>query len=164
MENTVKFKTECLKVQKNISLHIYGDGPLRAILKKQIDTLQLSSIVTLDGVSAHSTLMKKLADADLLVVPSIELENDIDGVPTVIAEAMAVKTPVLATSIAGIGEMIIDKETGFLVVSDNVEKLTQYIELLVKSAPMRNEVIPTAYAKVAEEYALNLAIELSETT
>jgi colanic acid/amylovoran biosynthesis glycosyltransferase len=108
--------------------------------------------------------MRKLAEADLLIVPSVELKNDIDGVPTVIAEAMAVRTPVLATPIAGIGEMVEDNVTGFLVEPNNVALLKAKIELLVTDQKTRTSVIPKAVSKVSEEYRMTLAQELSNAT
>ena len=112
------------------------------VLEKKIKALQLSNVITLYGMLEHAPLMRKLAEADLLIVPSVELKNDIDGVPTVIAEAMAVRTPVLATPIAGIGEMVEDNVTGFLVEPNNVALLKAKIELLVTDQKTRTSVIP----------------------
>jgi glycosyltransferase involved in cell wall biosynthesis len=146
------------------SLDIYGSGPLGQVLEKKIKALQLSNVITLYGMLEHAPLMRKLAEADLLIVPSVELKNDIDGVPTVIAEAMAVRTPVLATPIAGIGEMVEDNVTGFLVEPNNVALLKAKIELLVTDQKTRTSVIPEAISKVSEEYRMTLAQELSNAT
>ena len=146
------------------SLDIYGSGPLGQVLEKKIEALQLSNVITLYGKLEHAPLMRKLAEADLLIVPSVELKNDIDGVPTVIAEAMAVRTPVLATPIAGIGEMVEDNVTGFLVEPNNVALLKAKIELLVTDQKTRTSVIPKAVSKVSEEYRMTLAQELSNAT
>ena len=152
-----------LSILAKTSLDIYGSGPLGQVLEKKIEELQLGNVITLYGMLEHVPLMRKLAEADLLIVPSVALKNDIDGVPTVIAEAMAVRTPVLATTIAGIGEMVEDNVTGFLVDPNNVELLKAKIELLVSDQKTRIRVIPQAISKVSEEYRITLAQELSNT-
>ncbi|PCJ67886.1 MAG: hypothetical protein COA58_01735 [Bacteroidetes bacterium] len=151
-------------VQKSINLSIYGDGPLEEELRNIICNNGLQSVVTLKGMYEHTQLMKALAESDLLIVPSVELKNDIDGVPTVIAEAMAVKTPVLATPIAGIEEMVIHQKTGFISPANNVEGLAEVLSGLVVDGNLRNRVVEQAFEKVSLEYRLTLAEEIGINT
>ena len=148
------------QIKNKIQLKIYGDGPLMDQLSNLIAENNLKSSIELMGMLEHTPLMKMLAQADLLVVPSIELENDIDGVPTVIAEAMAVKTPVLATPIAGINEMVVDRETGFVVSENNVNELSDTLTFLIDNESERSKVIDEAFSKVSKEYRLTLAEEI----
>lgn len=143
-----------------VSLDIYGSGPLLVSLRKQIEDEGLQDTVAIHGMLAHRPLMSKLAAADLLVVPSVELKKDIDGVPTVIAEAMAVRTPVLATPIAGIGEMVEDGVTGFLIAPKDSQSLKDKLASLVTNRELRTSVIPAAVNKVSEEYRMTLVQEL----
>jgi colanic acid/amylovoran biosynthesis glycosyltransferase len=149
-----------VEIQSKIMLKIYGDGPLMNHLLNQISKNNLKSSIELMGMFEHTPLMKALAEADILVVPSIELVNDIDGVPTVIAEAMAVKTPVIATPIAGINEMIVDQKTGFIVSENNADELSNKLEFLVENESERNKVVNEAFSKVSKEYRLTLAEEI----
>lgn len=63
------------------------------------------------------------AIADLLVLPSYS-----EGRPTVIYEAMASETPVLATAVGGVPEQVEDGQTGWLVEPGDVEALRSGIE------------------------------------
>ena len=64
--------------------------------------------------------------ADLFVLPS-----HFEARPTVIYEAMAAKTPVLASNVGGIPEMIVDGETGVLVPPHDRERLTATLDRLL---------------------------------
>ncbi|WP_324664327.1 glycosyltransferase family 4 protein [Haloarcula sediminis] len=64
--------------------------------------------------------------ADVLVHPSWR-----EGRPTVIYEAMAAKTPVLASNVGGIPEMVVDGETGVLVPPHDPEQLSRVLDELL---------------------------------
>jgi len=64
--------------------------------------------------------------ADLFVLPS-----HFEARPTVIYEAMAAKTPVLASNVGGIPEMIVDGETGMLVPPHDPDQLRETLEYLL---------------------------------
>ncbi len=71
---------------------LLGDGPLRSRLERQVTALGLTEYVTFAG---HiSVAAPYIAHADLLVLPSL-----FEGFPNVVLEAMALKTPVLASDI-----------------------------------------------------------------
>ena len=64
--------------------------------------------------------------ADALVHPSWR-----EGRPTVIYEAMAAKTPVVASNVGGIPEMVVDGETGVLVAPHDAEGLSHVLDELL---------------------------------
>ncbi|WP_262178045.1 glycosyltransferase family 4 protein [Haloarcula laminariae] len=64
--------------------------------------------------------------ADLLVLPS-----HFEARPTVIYEAMAAETPVLASNVGGIPEMVVDGETGVLVPPHDAQKLSETLDYLL---------------------------------
>ena len=151
------------EVIDSIQLKIYGDGPLKEHLTSLIEDKNLNTTIKLMGKLDHGPLMKVLANAQMLIVPSIELQNDIDGVPTVIAEAMAVKTPVVATPIAGIKEMVADGITGFVVPENDSQSLANTISRLVLNPSEKTKVVDEAFNKVSKEYKLTLAEEIGST-
>jgi glycosyltransferase involved in cell wall biosynthesis len=65
-----------------------------------------------------------LNQLDLIIVPSVCYENR----PTIIVEALAMKTPVVASKIGGIGELIADEQNGLLFEAGNVAELTQKLQ------------------------------------
>jgi len=64
--------------------------------------------------------------ADLLVLPS-----HFEARPTVIYEAMAARSPVLASNVGGIPEMVVDGETGVLVPPHDAETLRETLDYLL---------------------------------
>jgi len=137
---------------------IYGEGPMRNQLTRLINHYHLTDRVTLAGKTEHSDVLTEISEADLLVAPSISLTHDIDGIPTVLAEAMLLKTPVLTTAVGGILELITDGETGFIVNANDAEALADRL-LSLQDVALRNRIIPAAFQKASHEYTHTFATE-----
>ncbi|TAK03556.1 glycosyltransferase [Patescibacteria group bacterium] len=88
-------------------LHVAGEGSLAAFVS---DRAKHDKRITYHGFVSQEPLMKLLALCDATLVPSLCYENS----PTVIYESLAVGTPVVASRIGGVGELIRDGENGFL--------------------------------------------------
>jgi glycosyltransferase involved in cell wall biosynthesis len=96
--------------------HIVGDGLQRQVLRTRIGKLGLSEAVTMKGGLPFNRVLDELAWADvLLFTGKIASDGDRDGLPNVVLEAMAVGTPVIATDVAGIPELIEDGRNGVLL-------------------------------------------------
>jgi colanic acid/amylovoran biosynthesis glycosyltransferase len=104
--------------------------------------------------------MKKIALSDLMVVPSIESKDDIDGIPTVIPEAMILGVPVIATDVGGISELIEDMNTGFLLKSQELSALASRISTAIEKREDWGRIVHNAKLKVLKEYELNLSDKL----
>lgn len=95
---------------------IGGDGDLREELASEAAALGLSERVLLPGHVAWQDTPDLYALCDVVVVPSVMAENgNKDGLPSVLLEAMASATPVVASRIAGIPDVVVDGENGYLV-------------------------------------------------
>lgn len=104
----------------DIHLTIVGDGAMRESLVSQIDTLGLENAVRMTGWLGEADVRAELLSAHALVLPSFA-----EGLPVVAMEAMAAGRPVLATAIAGIPELVLPDETGWLVPAGDVEALAE---------------------------------------
>lgn len=63
--------------------------------------------------------------ADLVVAPSVvAADGDMDGIPTVLAEAGALRRPVVASNLSGIGDLVVHGVNGFLVPPGDIHALT----------------------------------------
>ena len=111
---------------------IVGEGPLRSALAAQIAELQLDGIVTLEGAMTHSKLVALYGHADLFALaPRITDDGDRDGIPNVIAEAMAAGVPVVSTDVSGIPELVLHERTGLLAPPNDPGALADAIARLL---------------------------------
>ena len=84
--------------------------------------------------------------ADLFVLPS-----HFEARPTVIYEAMAAKTPVLASNVGGIPEMIVDGETGILISPHDAEKLGKTLDYLLDDPERLREMGAAGHQRLLDQ-------------
>lgn len=91
-------------------LKIIGSGYLGPILTKTIEKYNLKSKVVPSGQLPHDAVLKLIRDASLVIVPSLWPEP----LPRAAIEAIVLGTPVVATNVGGIGEIVITNRYGIL--------------------------------------------------
>ncbi len=111
---------------------IVGEGPLRQALETQIREAALEGVVSLLGAMAHDRLLALYGTAQLFALaPRIMEDGDRDGIPNVLAEAMATGLPVVSTRVSGIPELVDHGENGLLVAPMDPDALADAIEHLL---------------------------------
>jgi glycosyltransferase involved in cell wall biosynthesis len=140
-------------------LVLVGDGPMRPQLEQLIHKYRLSDRVRITGWVGGDEVRNEILAARALVLPSFA-----EGLPVVIMEAMALRRPVLTTYVAGIPELVLPGETGWLFPAGSVEELATAMRQCLSTTPSelqrlgnaaRNRVIArhcvdTEAAKLAE--------------
>lgn len=111
---------------------LVGEGPLEGELLTRIDELKLADKVFILGV--RNDVPRLLAASDIMVLPSLE-----EGLPNVILEGMAAGLPVVATSMGGIPELVIDRTTGILIPPGNAKTLAESTLELVNDRQLAKE-------------------------
>lgn len=130
---------------------IIGEGPLREALDYQILSAGLGGIVELAGPQPQPEIRAALASASVFVLPCVEEKSGgMDILPTVITEAMAAGLPVVSTTLAGIPEMVVDGETGFLLTPGDALAAAEAMANLL-AEPDRARSMGRAGRKRAEE-------------
>lgn len=104
-------------------LVLAGDGDLRGAIEARIDALDLRAVVRITGWINSDQVQQELQGCHVLVQPSF-----IEGLPVVIMEAMAQRRAVISTFVAGIPELVIPGENGWLVPAGTIEELAQAME------------------------------------
>jgi len=103
---------------------IAGNGPLRAEIKELARSLGVADAVELPGFLSQDALRELYDRSQIFLHPS-EMTDDQnqEGVPNSMLEAMSTGLPVLATRHGGIPEAVADEKSGFLVPEKDHEAL-----------------------------------------
>lgn len=131
-------------------LDLAGDGPQRAFLETRASELGIRDRLHLHGYLPHAKLVDLYRACDVFALPSIVMGGygRQDVIPNVLAEAMAVGTPVLATSIGGIPELIDDGQSGLLVPERDPRALAEALERLWMDPALAARLAAAGRAKV----------------
>jgi glycosyltransferase involved in cell wall biosynthesis len=124
-----------------------GDGPMRREIEQLAQRLGVANRIAFLGRVDPEDLAPLYANAELLVLPSVS-----EASPLVVAEAMACGTPVLATRIAGVPNLVEDWETGFLVQPNNVGELAVALRFLMRDSALRRSMSKKARRRVDEQF------------
>jgi glycosyltransferase involved in cell wall biosynthesis len=116
------------KQDRSVDLFFIGSGDQLNVLKGIVVENALENTVHFLGPISHSLLGNWINSSDILALPSMN-----EGVPNVILEAQSCGTPVVATNVGGIPE-IVSATTGMLLEYGNKELLCETL----KSALGRN--------------------------
>lgn len=99
-----------------VCLRVVGDGPLRGQLASVALACGVAAYVEFLGALPRQMVLSAMQASDALVQASVTAEDgDVEGVPIVIAEAMALGKPILGTRHSGIPELVLDGVTGNLL-------------------------------------------------
>lgn len=115
-----------------VQLVFVGDGPEAEELRSEAARLGIADRVTFRGRRGEQQTLEEIAASDMLVLPSF-----MEGLPIVLMEAMAVGTPVIASRVAGIPELVGDGRSGLLFTPSNWQELAASIARLVEDEPLR---------------------------
>ena len=135
-----------------------GDGPLRPQIERKAQELGLTSQLSITGWVPGERVVTELGRASVMVLPSIA-----EGLPVAIMEAMARRRPVISTFIAGIPELVIPGETGWLVPAGDEHALAAAMREALTADPARLAAMgEAAYRRVFERHAIEAEAEKLE--
>lgn len=123
---------------RQFQCQIVGSGPLEASLAAQIARLGLADRVQMLGLRRQEEVKQLIQGAAVMAAPCVVgADNDQDGLPTVILEAMALGTPCVSTDVTGIPEVLHDQVTGLMVPQHAPAALAAALEQLLDDADLR---------------------------
>ncbi|OLE59404.1 MAG: hypothetical protein AUG17_02840 [Crenarchaeota archaeon 13_1_20CM_2_53_14] len=126
---------------------IGGAGPLEAQIRRQLKPH--GNRIDALGWIDHTTVARRLNELRLLVLPSYS-----EGLPGTVLEAMACGTPVLATPVGGIPDVIQDGETGFLLSDNKPQSIASRTSEILTKADL-DGVASRARSLVEREYSFD---------
>lgn len=113
-------------------LYMAGDGYLLQTCNDLVNYYDLTAKIIFVGVLSSKEVMDYMAKSFAFIQHSkVALSGDTEGTPVAIIEAQAAGLPVIATHHAGITDVIVNEETGFLVNENDVEAFVKQMERLL---------------------------------
>lgn len=109
---------------RRLDVRIAGTGELQDALTGRIAAAGLQDSVRLVGPQPQDRIRDLVEWADVFAAPCVPGEDgNVDGLPTVVLEAMALGTPVVATAVTGLPEVVENGRTGVLLAPRDVDGL-----------------------------------------
>lgn len=141
---------------RSVRCMILGDGEERQALSEQVARAGLGDVVQLIGARPRADVVELIRRGAAFVLPCVvDAEGDRDGLPTVLLESMALGTPVISTTIAGIPEIVDHLSTGLLVPERDPAALADAIDGLLASPALQQKLRNAALVRVQQRFNLS---------
>lgn len=140
---------------------IGGSGEIEAELRAQVRRLGLESCVTITGKALQQEkIIEFMHDGDVYALPCVwASDNDVDGLPQMLMEAMACGLPAISTRLVGIPDLIRHEETGLLVAPNDASELADAITRLMRDRPLGARLADAGRLWVYERFDLKTCLE-----
>ncbi len=140
---------------------IAGDGPEEARLRALVAERELGDTVTITGRPLlQEDIPEWLAGGHVFAQPCCwSHDNDVDGIPRSLMEAMASGLPAVSTRIAGIPDLVEDDVSGLLVEPRDANALAAALERLLTDAPLAARLARGGRERVLERFDLRTCLE-----
>src|SRR5438445_6165419 len=143
---------------------VAGKGPLQPELEMLAGGLGILRDVHFVGFLSQRKLLELYASSHLFLHPSeISPNQDQEGVPNSVLEAMATGLPVVATRHGGIPEAVDHGRTGFLVAEEDHVGLANAMQLITSSPSLFKQIGERAHAAVVERFEQDAQIDQLES-
>lgn len=139
----------------NLYYLIVGSGSYQDTLVNEADKAGVKHRVVFAGI--RNDIPQLLAASDIFVLPTLT-----EALPTVLAEAMGARLPIIASAVGGIPEMVTDGENGILVLPGISQELSNACIKLVFNAEMRNSMGNSGWKIVNEKFNIQGQVEKLE--
>lgn len=129
------------------------DGGELPKIRAAIAAHGLAEVVTIQGPVTHDELRELYARASLFTLPClVAADGDRDGIPNVLAEAMAMALPVVTTAVSGIPEIVTDGHDGLVVPERDADALAHAIGGLLADPARRATLGAAARATICRQF------------
>ena len=138
--------------KEGIKLHLdfYGTKEVEK-LTKYVRIKELTKIIQVNGWINDEQKIDALYRSAILVLPS-----HTEGLPNVILEAMATRTPIISTFVGGLRDILKDGENCLITKIRNPKDLSEKIKLYLEHPKMRRRIADNAYEEVKKNYDITI--------
>jgi N-acetyl-alpha-D-glucosaminyl L-malate synthase BshA len=144
-----------VRARRRVKLLLAGDGPERERIAQIAAEADLSE--HLDILGEQDDVRQLLSNADVFLLPSAQ-----ESFGLAAAEAMACGTPVVASRVGGLPEVITHGETGFLHAPDDVDGMAASALALLDDPGLRARIATAARAAIADRFCEGRIVPLYE--
>jgi len=133
---------------------IAGSGPLEATLRQQIADAGLEARITVTGQPLkQEEIPGFMGTGDAYCLPCVwASDNDVDGLPQMLMEAMACGIPVVSTELVGIPDLVIHEQTGLLVAPMYAAALADCLQRLENDPALAARLGDAGRAYIVREF------------
>ncbi len=131
----------------DVRVEFLGDGPTRLVCEGLAESLGVKAHCHFAGCVSHNEVMRRMAGAVAKVLASRS-----DACPLVAIESMSVGTPVVASKVGGIPEIIRDGVDGFLVPPEDPQALAEKLSLLLANPQLADGMGTAARSRFLEHF------------
>ena len=156
---TLEAFRQVLAQRPEAHLTMAGTGPLWESCASLVKALGIGGQVHLAGVLKPEAIADLLRGSRAFVQHSVVAHNgDSEGTPLAVLEAMATGVPVVATSHAGIADVVVHERFGFLCAEHDVASMAAHMISLIDDAERAGAMGRAARAHMEAEHRLDMSI------
>lgn len=136
-----------------IDIHLYGYGELEGEYRELVAQMGLENVHVHGALGSRDEILEVFRQHDLFACPSVRArDGDMDGIPTVLMDAMASGLPVLATATAGIPDLVTDEVTGIICDASAVSIANAVRRFYAMPDSQVRAIIEDAHARIAGDF------------
>lgn len=145
----------------NFECVIAGSGPLESSLREQIRAANLEQRVSVTGKPLNQEdIPEFMHGGDVYCLPCVwASDDDVDGLPQMLMEAMACGLPAISTRLVGIPDLIVHEQTGLLVEPNRAEDVADAIVRLMNDAALAKRLAEAGREHVLRTFDLENCLE-----
>ncbi|WP_207060997.1 glycosyltransferase family 4 protein [Motiliproteus sp. SC1-56] len=145
---------------KDAKLFMLGGGPLDGVCKDLVVSLGLTESVFLMGECDQDLVKEQMAKSRGFVQHSVKAQDgDCEGTPVSILEAQSMGLPVVATRHAGIADVIVDNETGYLSEERDIKSMSKHMVNILREPAEARKLGSRGAKRVRHFYSMDKSID-----
>lgn len=141
---------------QDAKLQLIGDGKQRSKIEELVSENDIEDSVIISGALDHKTTLMKISGSNVLVHPSTKETG-----PRVVSEAMKIGTPVIATEVGYVPELISDGDNG-IIIEGSRQSIIGALERLYKNKNLRSNIANKAQEQIRTHNWENVGEKLSK--
>lgn len=140
---------------------IAGSGPLENELRVLARKEGLSDVVEITGQAlSQEAIPDFMKSGDIYCLPCVwASDNDVDGLPQMLMEAMSCGLPAVSTDLVGIPDLVIHGETGLLASPRDAEGLANQLARLLEDPSLATKLAESGRQRVLSRFDIATSLD-----